>query len=238
MFGGINMKNSINKNLSLGECVIIYPAIVEKFNEIQLDYCCGGNKNLEVALKEKEIDVDKFIEDINIELDKFIFDNSLYVNWNERPSEELINHILNTHHAKTFELLKDIDPLLVKVFKVHYDHLPEVLKRVHKLFGALKCELEEHLIKEEKALFPKMIEFEKINNKEEKEKLRGEIKNFIGEHEAAGDILKELEEATEDYNAPEWACTSFKLLYSKMHELEKDLFIHIHKENNILFKRY
>lgn len=232
------MKNNINKNLSLGECVVIYPAIVEKFNEMQLDYCCGGNQSLEVALNDKDIDVDKFIEDINIELEKFTFDNTLYVNWNERPSEELIDHITNTHHIKTFELLKDIDSLLVKVFRVHYDHLPEVLTRVHKLFGALKCELEEHLIKEEKVLFPKMIEFDKNNNKEEKEKLREEIKSIIQEHEAAGDILKELAEITDDYNAPQWACTSFKLLYLKMHELEKDLFIHIHKENNILFKRY
>ncbi len=232
------MKNNINVNLSLGECVIIYPAIVEKFNDMQLDYCCGGNKNLEVALKEKEIDVEKFIEDVNNELDEFIFDNSSYINWNERSSEELINHIVNTHHIKTFELLKEINPLLLKVFKVHYDHLPEVLTRVHKLFGALKCELEEHLIKEEKILFPKIIEFEKINDKVKKEKLRKEIESFIGEHEAAGDILKELADITDDYNAPEWACTSFKLLYMKMHELEKDLFIHIHKENNILFKRY
>lgn len=232
------MKNNINVNLSLGECVIIYPAIVEKFNDMQLDYCCGGNKNLEVALKEKEIDVEKFIKDVNNELDEFIFDNSSYINWNERASEELINHIVNTHHIKTFELLKEINPLLLKVFKVHYDHLPEVLTRVHKLFGALKCELEEHLIKEEKILFPKIIEFEKINDKVKKEKLRKEIERFIGEHEAAGDILKELADITDDYNAPEWACTSFKLLYLKMHELEKDLFIHIHKENNILFKRY
>ncbi|GAA0084110.1 iron-sulfur cluster repair di-iron protein [Clostridium sp. CTA-7] len=232
------MKNNINVNLSLGECVIIYPAIVEKFNDMQLDYCCGGNKNLEVALNEKEIDVEKFIEDVNNELDEFIFDNSSYINWNERSSEELINHIVNTHHIKTFELLKEINPLLLKVFKVHYDHLPEILTRVHKLFGALKCELEEHLIKEEKILFPKIIEFEKINDKVKKERLRKEIESFIGEHEAAGDILKELADITDDYNAPELACTSFKLLYLKMHELEKDLFIHIHKENNILFKRY
>ncbi|MGL4107418.1 iron-sulfur cluster repair di-iron protein [Clostridium sp. LP20] len=232
------MIKTIDKNLSLGESVIIYPAIIERFNELQLDYCCGGNKNLEIALKEKEIDVDKFIEEINIELNKFIFDDSLYVNWNERKSEELINHIVNNHHVKTFELLKSIDPLLIKVFKVHYDHLPEVLKRVHKLFGELKCELEEHLIKEEKELFPRILEFEKINNKEEKKKLGEEINSFLGEHEAAGDILKELAEVTGNYNPPEWACTSFKLLYSQINELEKDLFIHIHKENNILFKRY
>ncbi|MDU7111471.1 MAG: iron-sulfur cluster repair di-iron protein, partial [Clostridium perfringens] len=37
---------------------------------------------------------------------------------------------------------------------------------------------------------------------------------------------------------PEWGCISFKLLYDYLHDLEKDLFIHIHKENNILFPRY
>lgn len=44
----------ITKNLTLGECVAIYPGIIEKFNNMQLDYCCGGNKNLEVALKENK----------------------------------------------------------------------------------------------------------------------------------------------------------------------------------------
>ncbi|NEU05257.1 iron-sulfur cluster repair di-iron protein [Clostridium senegalense] len=238
MIKNINKNRKINKNLSLGECVIIYPGIVEKFNNMQLDYCCGGNKNLEVALKEKGIDVAKFIENVNIEFDKFVANNSSYVNWNEKSSEELINHIINVHHTKTFELLNDISPLLLKVFKVHYNHLPEVLKRVNKLFGTLKFELEEHLIKEEKELFPKIIELGKIINKNEREQLIEEIQSFIEEHEVAGDIIKELDTITDGYTVPEWACTSFELLYSKLHELEKDLFIHIHKENNILFKRY
>ncbi|GAA0127474.1 iron-sulfur cluster repair di-iron protein [Clostridium sp. CTA-19] len=238
MIKNINENRKINKNLSLSECVIIYPGIVEKFNNMQLDYCCGGNKNLEVALKEKGIDVDKFIKNVNIEFDKFVANNSSYVNWNEKSSEELINHIINVHHTKTFELLNDISPLLLKVFKVHYNHLPEVLKRVNKLFGTLKFELEEHLIKEEKELFPKIIELGKVINKNEREQLIEEIQSFIEEHEVAGDIIKELDTITDGYTVPEWACTSFELLYSKLHELEKDLFIHIHKENNILFKRY
>lgn len=74
------MKNNINKNMSLGECVVLYPAVVEKFNEINLDYCCGGNENLEVALKEKGVNVDKFIEELNKEFGEFKFDNEQYVN--------------------------------------------------------------------------------------------------------------------------------------------------------------
>lgn len=232
------MKKFIDKKLSLGESVIIYPALIERYNEMQLDYCCGGSESLESAFTKKNIDVDKFVEEINKEVDNFQFEQSEFIDWTTKSSAELINHINNTHHVKTFTLLKEIDPLLTKVFRVHFAHLPEVLTKVHKLFGALKCEIEEHLVKEEEILFPLMLKYENANDESEKEELLENIKLITSEHEAAGDILKELEDVTDNYNAPEWACTSFKILYQKLDELEKDLFVHIHKENNILFKRF
>ncbi|WP_455537823.1 DUF542 domain-containing protein [Terrisporobacter sp.] len=271
------MKN-INRDLSLGECVVIYPPIANKFNKMQLDYYCGGDKNLRDALNEKGIDIDKFIEDVNVELEEFEFDNIMYINWKKKSSGELINHIVNTHHVKTLELLREIDPLLLKVFRVHYNHSPQSLKRIYRLFQSLKCRLEEHIIKEEVVLFPKMLEFndnlvddenklsqrDNINNKEGKAKLREEMKDLMFEHKIKDElkvfkeehkvrsemkdrkhehdtikyILKELAEITGNYTAPKWACDSLKLLYVKMQELEKELFIYMHEESNILFKRY
>lgn len=232
------MEKLIRKDYSLGEVVTVYPAVVKKFNDMELDYCCGGNKSLELALKEKGVDVDKFVEDLNKEFKEFKFENSQYVDWREKSSEELISHIVETHHGETFRLLKEIDPLMVKVFRVHFSHDPELLMKVHSLFGKLKCELEEHLLKEENILFPLMIKYDKAKDKEEKKEIEEDIRIIVNEHEAAGDILKELAEVTDDYKVPEWGCISFKLLYDYLHDLEKDLFIHIHKENNILFPRY
>ena len=232
------MEKLIRKDYSLGEVVTVYPAVVKKFNDMELDYCCGGNKSLELALKEKGIDVDKFVEDLNKEFKEFKFENSQYVDWREKSSEELISHIVETHHGETFRLLKEIDPLMVKVFRVHFSHDPELLMKVHSLFGKLKCELEEHLLKEENILFPLMIKYDKAKNEKEKKEIEEDIRIIVNEHEAAGDILKELAEVTDDYKVPEWGCISFKLLYDYLHDLEKDLFIHIHKENNILFPRY
>ncbi|XZK30737.1 iron-sulfur cluster repair di-iron protein [Clostridium perfringens] len=232
------MEKLIRKDYSLGEVVTVYPAVVKKFNDMELDYCCGGSKSLELALKEKGIDVDKFVEDLNKEFKEFKFENSQYVDWREKSSEELINHIVETHHGETFRLLKEIDPLMVKVFRVHFSHDPELLMKVHSLFGKLKCELEEHLLKEENILFPLMIKYDQAKDKEEKKEIEEDIRIIVNEHEAAGDILKELAEVTDDYKVPEWGCISFKLLYDYLHDLEKDLFIHIHKENNILFPRY
>ncbi|HFD0309231.1 iron-sulfur cluster repair di-iron protein [Clostridium perfringens] len=232
------MEKLIRKDYSLGEVVTVYPAVVKKFNDMELDYCCGGNKSLELALKEKGVDVDKFVEDLNKEFKEFKFENSQYVDWREKSSEELISHIVETHHGETFRLLKEIDPLMVKVFRVHFSHDPELLMKVHSLFGKLKCELEEHLLKEENILFPLMIKYDKANDEKEKKEIEEDIRIIVNEHEAAGDILKELAEVTDDYKVPEWGCISFKLLYDYLHDLEKDLFIHIHKENNILFARY
>ncbi|HFD2049534.1 iron-sulfur cluster repair di-iron protein [Clostridium perfringens] len=232
------MEKLIRKDYSLGEVVTIYPAVVKKFNNMELDYCCGGSKSLELALKEKGVDVDKFVEDLNKEFKEFKFENSQYVDWREKSSEELISHIVETHHAETFRLLKEIDSLMVKVFRVHFSHGPELLMKVHSLFGKLKCELEEHLLKEENILFPLMIKYDQAKDKEEKKEIEEDIRIIVNEHESAGDILKELAEVTDDYKVPEWGCISFKLLYDYLHDLEKDLFIHIHKENNILFPRY
>ena len=232
------MEKLIRKDYSLGEVVTVYPAVVKKFNDMELDYCCGGSKSLEVAPKEKGVDVDKFVEDLNKEFKEFKFENSQYVDWRGKSSEELISHIVETHHGETFRLLREIDPLMVKVFRVHFSHDPELLMKVHSLFGKLKCELEEHLLKEENILFPLMIKYDKAKDEKEKKEIEEDIRIIVNEHEAAGDILKELAEVTDDYKVPEWGCISFKLLYDYLHDLEKDLFIHIHKENNILFPRY
>lgn len=198
------MEKLIRKDYSLGEVVTVYPAVVKKFNDMELDYCCGGSKSLEVALKEKGVDVDKFVENLNKEFKEFKFENSQYVDWREKSSEDLINHIVETHHGETFRLLKEIDPLMVKVFRVHFSHGPELLMKVHSLFGKLKCELEEHLLKEENILFPLMIKYDQAKDKEEKKEIEEYIRIIVNEHEAAGDILKELAEVTDDYKVPEW----------------------------------
>ena len=103
------MEKLIRKDYSLGEVVTVYPAVVKKFNDMELDYCCGGSKSLEVALKEKGVDVDKFVEDLNKEFKEFKFENSQYVDWRGKSSEELISHIVETHHGETFRLLREID---------------------------------------------------------------------------------------------------------------------------------
>ena len=57
------------------------------------------------------------------------------------------------------------------------------------------------------------------------------------EHEHAGNLLAELRQLTSSYQVPEWACNTFRGLYAGLEEFERDLHVHIHLENNILFPR-
>jgi regulator of cell morphogenesis and NO signaling len=59
----------------------------------------------------------------------------------------------------------------------------------------------------------------------------------MAEHDAAGNILREMREMSSDYTVPEDGCISYQTLYGALAALEADLHQHIHLENNILFPR-
>jgi regulator of cell morphogenesis and NO signaling len=99
-------------------------------------------------------------------------------------------------------------------------------------------ELEQHLIKEEEILFPLIRKYEAEGTEELKKKIGEVIRETEEEHEAAGDILKELRSITEDYIVPTDGCATYSKTYKLLQELESDLFQHIHLENNILFRRF
>ena len=100
-----------------------------------------------------------------------------------------------------------------------------------------------HMRKEEQVLFPfieRMEEaviagqpvlpapFSTVNNP---------VAMMIHEHDIAGNLLRSMRTLSNNYEAPDGACVSYRALYSALAEFERDLHLHIHLENNILFPR-
>lgn len=232
---------SIDTSLSLGEIVLSFPDSVELFNMYKLDYCCGGDQKLSEAfedLKSEGVDTEKLLEELNRKYSAFLEKKEAIRDWRRETPSDLIEHILNTHHVYTKKTLQELDDMILKILKVHFKDHSEELLVVHSLFGSLKTELEAHLIKEEEQLFPMILSYESSSD----ESLLSGIRKFISEteseHDAAGDILKELEEVTRDFTPPDGACTTFKRAYMTLDDLEKDIFTHIHLENSVLFKMF
>jgi regulator of cell morphogenesis and NO signaling len=57
------------------------------------------------------------------------------------------------------------------------------------------------------------------------------------EHDRAGALLSELRAITGGYRAPDTACETYRALYHGLSEMEAQMHVHVHLENNILFPR-
>ena len=209
----------------------------EIFMKYNIDFCCGGDRKLITAIEEQQLDEDMVLNDLNTAFQEFKNKVEEDVDWRTKSMSELIEHINNTHHQYMRETLPSLNDFLLKILNAHYLNHREVLSKIHKLFYKLRGEIEEHLIKEEQILFPLIKEYEKNPSEDKLNEVIKVMEETEGEHDNAGDILKELRRLTNHYELPESACKTFALTYEKFVEMESDLFEHIHLENNILFEK-
>jgi len=231
------MKGYFNKEQRIGEIAAIFPKATDIFMEYNIDFCCGGDRALDAALKEQNINEGDILEKLNKTYEDFKNKEQEDIDWRRASMTDLIEHIVNKHHSFMKNELPVTGNLLNKILKVHYIDHGEVLSKLNRLFNSLKAEIEEHLIKEEELLFPAIIDYEKNPSIDLLNKALKVMKETEDEHEKAGDILKEMRKITDGYKAPCGACGSFERTYQKLQDIEADLFQHIHLENNILFER-
>jgi len=60
---------------------------------------------------------------------------------------------------------------------------------------------------------------------------------MLEEHYHAGEALRRMRRLTDGYALPPDASRSCRALFKGLEALEFDLYLHIHKENNVLFPR-
>lgn len=225
--------NYMDKNISIGEVVTAIPKAVEIFREFGIDYCCGGHRLLAEVIQDQGIKEAELYE----RLDRALSDRqggyvSQGQNFDKMSPAVLSAYIEDTHHGYLRKALPEAAGLLDTVVRVHGRNHRE-LYEINQLFGRLKTDLEQHLLKEETLLFPILDDPKDSYN--EAVSLTEEI---ITEHEAAGEILRKLREVSGNYKLPADACNTFGKAYAILEELEQDLHQHIHLENNILLKSY
>lgn len=219
---------------SLGEIVAIMPQASEVFKQYKLDFCCGGNRPLIEAIMEQNLDEEEVLSRLHETLNESKTQEVASKDFREMTQRELIEHIEKTHHRYLKKVLPELSELTTKIMKVHgLNH--DALFKVHKLFHALKVDLDQHLLKEEEILFPLIKALDKSCDSDVLYNVQNVMKETEAEHEVAGDIIKELRKITEDYKVPADGCSTYALTFKKLEEMESDLFQHIHLENNILF---
>lgn len=209
------------------------------FKRLGIDFCCGGKKSLEQVCEKKGLNAEEVRKELDAVHEETSAQGNDYSKWN---IGFLADYIINTHH----QYVKDNGPFILelanKVARVHGHHYPELIK-VAEIFAGVTAELTQHLMKEERILFPFIKVLANVQTEggqlpaSEFGNVASPIELMEMEHEDAGNALKTIRELTKNFSLPQDACNSFTILYKKLDEFENDLHVHVHLENNILFPK-
>lgn len=222
---------NITTETHVGEIVRALPARSRIFENLGIDYCCGGKVPLAEACKTKGLDAQTVVAMLSA-LDD-VADSTL-------PDVELMSlsqlceHIETTHHERLRNELPRLDFMTRKVAAVHGDHEPRLLE-IRGLFEQFYEKVDSHTREESETVFPAICQMELTGTSSDV--LEESFAKLEQEHDRTGAALAQFRTLTDDYTPPEWACNTFRALYDGLAELEKDMHQHVHKENNVLFPK-
>ncbi|MBT3496452.1 MAG: iron-sulfur cluster repair di-iron protein [Candidatus Marinimicrobia bacterium] len=219
------------KEKTVGEIVSDDIRTATVFKKHGLDFCCGGGEKLETACQKKGADLEAIVADLELVLS----DEKSSDDFQAMPLNKLVDHIFNTHHQFIYENGPVTAEFINKVARVHGERHPETVE-VAKLFNDLMQDLHQHMMKEERILFPyiKQMVQDSFSNGAF---VNGPISVMMAEHDTAGEILKKMNALTSGYEPPADGCNTYRAAYANIQALEDDIHLHIHLENNILFPK-
>jgi regulator of cell morphogenesis and NO signaling len=217
--------NEITPHDSLAKLATRFPAASRVFMRYGLDFCCQGKRSLDEACASAGLDPAKVAGEIRAE--NGTGDGA---GWDDRPLSELVEHIIGIYHAGLRMELPRLEAMAAKVLAVHGEKDPERLTALRDLVADITNDMFGHMEKEERILFPWILNGQGRN-------AGAPIRVMRMEHDRHAEHLARLAELTDHFNPPAGACTTWRALWLGLRELDADLREHIHLENNVLFPR-
>lgn len=208
------------------------------FDHAGIDFCCQGDRTIADACVEKSLDPAALISQLNT----ISRGNTARQDFNSWSLDLLTDYIEKTHHRYVTEKISEIAPYLNKIVKVHGSDHPE-LAEIEQIFTSSAGELSMHMKKEELIVFPRIKKIEHCSESGEPlpparfDSIQTPISAMLHEHGEEGERFRQIAALSNNYSPPADACNTYRLTYALLQEFEKDLHLHIHLENNILFPK-
>lgn len=210
------------------------PAAIEVFQQHQIDFCCGGHLPLEEACRRRGVDPGQVLAELQ-QAPPPADDAGA---WQRAPLSSLVTHIQQTYHAPLRAELARLDAMMARVLDRHGERHPDIVPPLASVFARFRGELLDHMVKEDTILFPAIVALEHAGRASGMASwISQPMAVMEAEHDAAGEALAAMRQITHGYAPPEDACPTFRGLYHGLAELEREMHLHVHLENNILFPR-
>ncbi|HTS57683.1 MAG TPA: iron-sulfur cluster repair di-iron protein [Terriglobales bacterium] len=230
---------NLNSETKMKDIALSNPGARQVLEDAGLDYCCGGGKSLHEACLHANVSPEEILNRLRENAKETRAED---LNWMSAPLCELTRHIREKHHRYVREAIPLTRALAEKVAIKHGQNHTELVD-IGKLFADVGREMIMHMQKEEQILFPYIDALERAANAHSSveppffQTVKNPIHAMMQEHDAAGDLVRQIRALSSEYTPPGDACTTFKMLYEALREFEADLHQHVHLENNVLFPR-
>jgi regulator of cell morphogenesis and NO signaling len=158
------------------------------------------------------------------------------INFNEMRPDILADYIVNTHHLNIKKALQKFEVQLKTILKIDSEKHPQVIE-VDELMRLLKSLMEQHLVMEERFLFPYIRKLFESASGNQRKLLENPINKLKLEHLKAQALLKSIRRISGNYTPPPQASPALKLCYAQLFDFEQDIQKHIFLEEGILFPK-
>ena len=221
----------ITKEDIVADVVTDYPKSADIFRNAGIDFCCGGQESIASAVNHKpNIDLNSLLNKLN-HIDNT--EGNSTINPKFLNVESLIQYIQSAYHETLKEEFKNLTPYMTKLAKVHGPSHPYLLK-LQDLYREFRDSMLDHIRKEDEEDFPKLIQY---SQGQDVQNIKIILEDLINDHEDTGQLLNVMNQLTSDYQTPEEAFGTWKLVYQRLQNIERQTHQHVHLENHVLFKK-
>ena len=214
----------------VADIVTQYPKTADIFRKHGIDFCCGGQVSLEEAVSgNAKSSLDVLLPDLK--------------NACKQPGEgmqpqylsvpSLIQYIQARYHDTLREEFKQLTPYVTKLSRVHGPNHP-YLVTLKSTYDAFKSAMLTHTDEEDQIAFPKLVQ---ASNGEQVEDIDAVVHSLVDDHDEAGTLLQQMRQLTNDFQPPAEACGTWRLVYDRIANLERETHAHVHLENHVLFPK-
>lgn len=215
----------LSPSATVATVVLDHSECAEVFARNRIDFCCRGGLTLEEAAASQQLPLATLIGQLDAAIDRR--KGKPLVDLRAASAAQLCAHIMVHLHEPLAKGLPVVRTLATKVGRVHGAHNPKLVELATAVVE-LDDTLTPHLEVEVSTIFPELTDDLRAPRVAEL---------LMREHEVVLELLSRIRTLSDDFTLPDWACTSYRTLFSELKQLEALVFARLHLENNVLLPR-
>lgn len=213
----------------------------EVFERLGIQFCCGTRLPLETICSDQGLDLASLMEDLRKKTRVAQLPPSLpFEKWG---IDFLIDYIVNVHHFFIKETFPSLGKELIRFAEEHRKKYP-FYSTLYEEFEKLQTEILPHICHEEETIFPYLRQVAHAYERKDSyarllvKTLRKPLARIINDdHKILIETMYRFRQWTNNYSHPANACTSQRVILSRLQELDNDLAQHVYLENEVLFPK-